>query len=326
MSTSPTAFGDRLFLSARSLWLQHVAGLAARQLGEAEIPCILLKGPAIAGWLYDEDEVRLYSDIDLLVRPVDFDRAVEALAVLGYVHDRAGAASCEFGPNEKDLQGPNLVTIDLHRYLIGVSDPELCWEVLSRHVTPFRLRSGAEIDVLDVPARTMHLALHAAQDGPADTKAVEDLRRGLRRVESSDWRAAAAIAEQLGAMAAFAAGLRLVPAGAALAEQLSLPKVKTVEVAIRTASAPQEAIVFVRLAECHTFRAKSALVARKLFPTGAFLRSTSRLANHGPLGLLGARLWRPISLVPRFPPAYFAWRRARREAQQCAGKGSDSEE
>ena len=321
MSSSPARpLGRDAFLAARSLWLNRSAGIAAQRLAEAGIPCILLKGAVIATWLYDEGELRPYRDVDLLVPPSDAGRAVETLAELGYVHMRAGAERCEFGALEKELEGPDGVCIDLHHGLIGVSaPPERAWQVLSTHVAPFRLTPETEVSVLDVPARTMHLALHAAQDGPIVTKAIEDLRRGLKRVGADDWRAAAAIAKELGATPAFAAGLRLVPAGAVLAAELSLPQAMTVELAIRATSAPQEALVFVRLSE-RDMRGKLALVARKLFPTAAYLRSSSRLANRGFLGLVAARAWRLVSLLARLGPACSAWWRARRVTTEGADK------
>lgn len=309
---------DDLGLVARCLWLDGMAADAVRCLKAAGIPSILLKGAAIATWLYDDGAVRPYKDIDLLVPPADFERAVTALGGAGYSHWLSGASPFEFGPNELELVGPGGAVIDLHHRLIGVPDPpERCWDVLSRHLVPFLL-AGEEVQVLHPHARILHLALHAAQNGPVDRKAVADLQRGLERAAHEHWRAAAELAEELEAVPAFSAGLRLVPAGAAVAEELRLPRDMSVELALRTSSAPQDAFVFDRLSQPGGVRPKMALIGRKLFPTATFLRSQSPLARRGRLGLLLARILRIASLLARLGPAFVAWKRAHRQA--CGGR------
>ncbi len=156
----------------------------------------------------------------------------------------------------------------------------------------------------------MHLALHAAQNGLVDIKAIGDLERGLTNVTVDDWREAARLAEAIDATPAFAAGLRLSVRGSSLAEELDLPHRITVELVLRTASAPQESIFFERLSGTQGVQRKVALFARKLFPTSIFLRTISPAARHGSFALLWARLWYPVSLVARLPSAFLAWRRA----------------
>ncbi len=86
----------------------------------------------------------------------------------------------------------------------------------------------------------------------------------------------------------------------------------TVELALRTRSAPQEAIFFERLAEGQGAVAKAALVARKLFPTTAFLRANAVGAHRSRLGLFRAWLRHSVSLATHLGPAFVAWCRARR--------------
>ena len=298
---------------ARSLLLDQAAVTAVGHLAAAGVPSILLKGAAIATWLYDEGELRPYGDIDLLVRGAQFETATELLAELGYTYPLLGAHPAELGPKERELRGPNGVWIDLHHGLIGVpAPPHQLWDTLAQHTVALTLSGGSDVRVLDRPARAMHLALHAAQDGLIDLKALADLGRGVTKVGRDEWQAAAKLAEELGATEAFSAGLRLVPAGAALAEELALPRRMSVELALRTRSDPQDAIFFVRLAETSGARAKAALVARKLFPTTVYLRANSALAVRGRFGLAVTRLGRLLSLAKRLGPAFAAWRRARR--------------
>lgn len=312
-AVGPIASRHDVVLAARSLFLESQAGIVVRHLRDWGVPSILLKGPAIATWLYDEEEFRPFGDIDLLVSPGQFDEAIEVLAQAGYVHRLIGAASAELGPKERELVGPLNDCIDLHSGLIGMLGPaEYCWDRLMSHTVTFGLRSGVEVRVLDVPARTMHLALHAAQNGPIDGKAVADLRRGLNRVGREVWAEAAELAAELEAVDAFAAGLRLLSEGRLLADELSLPRRMTVELVLRTRSATQQAIFFERLGEAQGIQAKVSLVARKIVPTPALLRANSARARRSRLGLVCGWAYRPLSLIAHFPSALIAWYRARR--------------
>lgn len=290
--------------------MELAAADACRHLTGAGIGVIVLKGPAIARWLYDPDP-RYWCDVDLLVPAADFHRSHKALAELGYTNRFDGLAPWEVGPYEHELLGQNGVCIDLHHRLIGVPDPpERCWDVLSQRTVPFRLATGAEVRVLDIPARTMHLALHAAQDGPIKAKAIEDLSRGLAQLSDQDWRAALQVADELGAIPAFAAGLRIIPSGRQLADELLLPECTDVELALRSRSAPRESIFFDRLVRTAGVKGRAALVVRKLWPTRAFLTANSSDALRGGWGLLRARLRRSGSLLRRGGPALAAWWRA----------------
>lgn len=310
----PTVATPEIVLVAQSLLLDQVAGDAVAHLDEAGVPSILLKGAVIATWLYGDGHVRPYSDVDLLVAPSQFERAKEVLAELGYVHRLTGAHPGEFGPKEQELFGPRGTCIDLHHGLIGLDAPaERNWEILARRTTPFRLLPAVDVKVLDVPARAMHLALHAAQNGPVDIKAIADLERGLDKVERDGWRDAAELAAQLGGSEAFAAGLRLVPAGQALADELSLTRRMTVELALRTRSAPQDAIFFERLAGTPGLCRRAGLLFRKVFPTATFVRANSPRVSG--LGLVRARAVHVASLAGRLAPAILAWRRARQTAR-----------
>lgn len=55
-----------------------------QHLGARGIPVIAQKGPALAHLLYGDSTIREFGDLDLLVRPTDVPRAVEALPELGY--------------------------------------------------------------------------------------------------------------------------------------------------------------------------------------------------------------------------------------------------
>jgi hypothetical protein len=304
-----------------SLWLDTEAGKAVECLEREGIPAILLKGAVIATWLYDDGTPRSYSDVDLLVPPAEFDRAAGVLGQLGYEPNLELADPYEADRNERVLVNGHGTHIDLHRYLVG-TPADRCWEVLSRHTVPFGL-VGRTVTALDLAARTMHLATHAAQDGPGDAKAISDLDRGLRRLPVDLWRDAADVARELGALAAFAAGLRLIPDGAALVASLGLSEHMSVELSLRVRSAPLEALFFERLRAAPGLRRKAALVGHKLFPSATYVRANSELARRGPLGLAAARLLRPLSLLGRVPPALTAWWRAREAGHEPRRQGRE---
>ena len=309
--SAEAAVRPELHAAARSLRLDREAAAAVEHLRSAGIRSILLKGAAIATWLYDDGVLRPYIDIDLLVSPAQFEGATKALADLGYRPLMTGADPAELGPKELDLIGPTNVCIDLHHGLLGASAPPgQCWEVLASRTATMRV-GGTQVEVLDVPARSMHLALHAAQNGPVDVKALADLERGLAKVSRADWKEAARVAEGIGATEAFAAGLRLVPAGRTLADEFGLTHRMTVELALRTRSVTQDALFFERFAEAHGPLRKGALLARKLFPTSVTLRANSALARRGRLGTFCARLLHPFQLAVRFIPAFFDWAQAK---------------
>jgi hypothetical protein len=191
----------------------------------------------------------------------------------------------------------------------------LCWEVLSRHTVSFVV-AGGSVEVLDLAARTAHLALHVAQGGREDAKALADLERGLDQLGTEDWRAAAEVARELDAVAPFVAGLSLCPAGAALVATLALPRDRNLELEVRTMGAPPEALFFVRLAAAPGVRAKVALVARKAWPTPAFLRANYALAGRGRLGRAAVRARRPVELIARGTPALVKCLQARTRLQR----------
>lgn len=302
-----------LLAVARSLLLDREAASVVTHLQEVGVPSILLKGAAIATWLYNDGSPRPYCDIDILVSPSNLQTALDTLARLGYTQRVRGAHPAEVGPKEVELVGPTNMTVDLHHGLLGATAPsEQCWDVLAEQTVLMKLGATAEVQILNVPARAMHLALHAAQNGPIDVKAIRDLERGLAAVDMNSWEQAVSIAKRIGAEQAFAAGLRLVPAGRTLADHLSLTRSMTVELAVRTRSVTQDALFFERLTRTHGPWEKTALLLRKCFPTAATMRANSALARRGSLGLFCAWIGHPFSLARRFGPAIREWSCARR--------------
>ena len=83
------ARGKRLAPAIATLQLDLLAAEVAGAFGERGIRVILLKGPALAAWLY-EDAFRGYGDVDLLLEEGRMGDAEEALAELGFRYGQPG--------------------------------------------------------------------------------------------------------------------------------------------------------------------------------------------------------------------------------------------
>ena len=297
---------NRLALAtARRLTLEGTAARVARAMKEADVRCLLLKGPTLSD-LYDG--VRHYSDIDLLVAPETMRTAEGALLELGFVLR-------DDDPHSR-IWWREGVDVDLHSALVGVqASSARLWEVLGAE-TEVQIVGGERVEVLNGPARALHVVLHAAQHGLQEQKPREDLRRALERVPETTWAETARLALALDAQAAFWTGLSMEPAGRELQAKLELEKGPSrTETELRASTAPPTAVGLLRLAETPGLGAKLKLIWREAFPSSAYLRTWSPLARRGRVGLALAHVWRPIWILIRLGPALAAIMRARRAAR-----------
>jgi hypothetical protein len=302
--------------TVRSLEVDHVTAELVDALRAEGAECVLLKGPVLASWLYADGSARPYVDTDLLVSPHGFQVAQRTLAKLGfstYVDDSDTPGWRQAAHHwTRAVDGAN---VDLHRTLIGVgvADGEL-WAVLSADTEAMPLQ-GREVQTLSPPARALHLALHAAQHGSRSGKHLEDLERGLELIEPGVWISACALADRLSATGAFAAGLRLSQAGARLADELALPHDRSIETALLAGRPVAGALGWHYLASARGLDARLRIVARKTIPTKRFIRAWSPMARRGPVGLAAAYLVRPVWILGRALPGFWAWQKARRSSR-----------
>lgn len=295
-------------LTAWALYIDRLTAELADAFGASGITCILLKGPAIARWLYDDGSVRSYSDCDLLVSPGQVPAAQGVLRELGF-RDIASPLGHPWLDSHEWQRDEHHV--DLHATLIGIrASPQQVWDVLSAN-TETLMVGGAAVRVLGVPARALHVVLHAAQHGPREPHPLEDLRRACDVVSEQTWVEVAVLAERLQATEAFATGLRLLPAGAAIAGRLGLASARSADATLRLEPVPL-ALALEYLACTPGLGARLRIVMSELFPTVAFMRWWSPLARRGPIGLAAAYCWRPLWLLARLGPGLVAWRQARR--------------
>ena len=312
MAAAPALARRALTNTARSLVVDVVTAEVVGAFRRAGIHCLLLKGPSLARWLYPDGAVRAYVDTDLLVAPGSIHAAERVLRGLGFT---ARLEPCDTPgwqrPSREWLRATDGANVDLHRSLagLGVDGSEL-WRAVLRDADRIWV-GGEEVETLGVYARTLHLALHAAQHGPRAPVALEDLRRALAVLDDETWTAAAGLATALQARGSLAAGLRLLPDGAALAVRLQLPE-PSLEAALLASGPPSAAMALVQFGTVPSAGGRIRFILRKLVPTPRYLRVWSPLARHGLVGLLLAYVWRPLWLVRQAPAGLRAWQGARR--------------
>jgi Uncharacterised nucleotidyltransferase len=304
-----------LLQASVELALEGVTARTTAALRDASVRSIVLKGPALAAWLYS-GEPRAYSDVDLLIRRHDRDAAESVLEELGFVRVAIDVLPHDRPHHARTWIARGGAAVDLHHTLVGVgASSDIVWGVLTAQ-TDWMQIGDRQIEVLSLPGRALVVALHAAQHGTDAEGPLEDLARVLDLLSLEEWRIVSQMAEKLEALSALSAGLRLLPRGSSLATQLALPETTSVETVLRSASAPTMSLGFDWLSKTHGFRRRTTFVTRKIFPHRAFMCAWTPLARRGRLGLAAAYLWRVTSLTARAAPAYIAWRKAQRAARR----------
>jgi Uncharacterised nucleotidyltransferase len=318
----PLSRASAVQTAALVLHVDRVTAEVITAMREAGIRALLLKGPSIAAWLYGDGAARRYADSDLMVAPGSYRRAGQLLRELGF----HSVGYSWHRDSQTWLRRSDSSNVDLHRSLIGAfAPPDTVWHELAARTGTLRV-GGIDVEVLDLPERAVHVALHAAQHGD-NVGTLEDLARALRVADEGVWREASDRARRIDALPAFAAGLRLDPEGVRLAERLRLPAERPTSVALRADSDITVALGVESLASERSLRARARLLLRALLPPPLYVRrwSTTHMSRwpaavrRSRLGLWLAYVWRPIWIVLRLPKAIAAVRRARRgEAQPKA--------
>lgn len=303
--------------AVRSLQLDVTAAEVGAALAEADVSCILVRGPSLARWLYPQNQNRNYVDVDLLVSPDRFATAERALESLGFAHVPTMMQRSDDRPVHARTwyREADSAAVDLHRTIIGAraSDADV-WDTLSRETESIQV-GGKQLEGLNATATALVVALHVAQHGRQTLKPVNDLRQALERLSKATWADAARLAQQLDATESFGVGLRLLPAGKSLADDLEVPVTLTAEGMLRSRTPPPTALGFEWLTHVPGIRAKARLVAGKLVPDAEFMRAWSPLARRGMIGLALGYLWRPFWLACHAPSGFVAWVDARRKAR-----------
>jgi hypothetical protein len=307
----------RLLAAARTLGVDALSAEAIGALEAAGVRSILLKGPALARWLYRDGALREYDDCDLLVDPAQIALAATSLRDLGFqpLMDPTDAYMAAMAPRHAvcwTRGGRHDDIVDIHDCLFGVhADKDAVWRELSAG-TEYVAVGGVGAEVLDAPRRAVVVALHAAANGSGGARSLEDLRRALSLVDEAVWLEAARVAERIDAEESFAAGLRLLPEGRELAGRLGMRAPASAEVLLHARTVPHGALFLEALRSAECMRERSRLLARALVPSRRYMRALSPLARRGRVGLGAAYAVRLVARVVTVLPALRAIRLARR--------------
>lgn len=307
---------ERVEIATQNIRVEAAAAEVLRAFAAGGVEGILLKGPAIGRWLYSDAEPRSYRDCDLLIGSSHAEAAAETLAAVGFerIFDQSRMPPWWREHAGDWWRADDGVVVDLHRTLAGVGvDDDTAWALLSLATDTMPV-AGHPSRVLGVPARALHIALHAAQHGVGFHQPMVDLERALEQVGDPTWRAAAELAAKLEATAAFAVGLRLKARGRDLVARLELSAQGSVEATLRATTPPPVALGFEQLAQADGLLRKAEIVCRKFVPPAAFVRRWHPMASRGRLGLVRGYLWRPFWILRNTPRAARAWLRARRDS------------
>jgi Uncharacterised nucleotidyltransferase len=308
--------------AGRELALGHLAVQAetiraVSAIRDARIAYLLLKGIGLDLWLYPDAARPVSRDIDVLIAPEQFELACETVRALGTIVDghqrglRKPVPEVRFVP---DARGG--VPIELHRSFHFVHAPVTrCWTLLTADKEQIEV-AGTPIDVPSVPARACLLALHATYHGPAGEWAIEDLRRALGVVSIDDWRRAASLSCELGASAAFASGLRLLPAGAEVADTLELAPADDPALRLHARSANPPTFRMLGYATQRPLLGLARLLGAELIPSADRMRTWYPLARRGRGGLAAAHAARVGRLGLTTPRLLASWREARSAARR----------
>jgi Uncharacterised nucleotidyltransferase len=299
-----------------NLRVDAAIGEVVEALRREHIDSLVLKGPTFADW-YPPESDRIYVDGDIWVAPADVSAAEAALAELGFVatldarlpgwweeHASSWARARDGGK------------IDLHRKLQGAgAEPERVWAALWAAREPITIGASSALR-LSESGRALYATLHATHHGALDVRGLMHLQAALDNVADAVWTEALTLAVEAGALEAFATGLRLLPAGAALASRISVPDARSVTTTLLASTPPPVALGFDQLAAAHWPRRFEILV-RKAVPPPGFIRHWWHPAASSRRMLAVGYLYRPIWLLARAPTGYRAWRRARKRTESA---------
>lgn len=283
---------------------------------EAGVPNILLKGPTVARWLYEEEHQRPYGDTDLLVDPAAIELARKTLHELGFRSHFRPRRHAGIEPPHADTWTRAPHVVDLHSALPGATgDRRSAWEVLYSEAPELKV-GGRTVRGLARRALLVQLALHAAHHGTSMKHPVIDLRCALARCAPHEWSAAAMLAADISASEAFARGLSLLPEGRSVLGRIGMEPREWVGPSDPRGGPPLTE-GFARVAAAPSARTRLAIIVDELFPTREFLWWWTPIARRSRRGLAMAYLWRPLYLMWQLARAVRARRRSH-AGRDCA--------
>ncbi len=213
----------RLSYQVNALRCNHRAGCAAEivdAFAASGVPAIAIKGPVLAIAAYGDVAMRVFGDLDFMVRPSDLPRAVKALEQVGYSSEayRADVVESGFFPDVTLGLSREGSVVDLHwrlspRHFPFAPDGEQIW---NRSVEMELL--GRRVRVLGPADTILFQACHGSKHGWMTLAQICDFAHVLATAKPIDWSSVLDDARR-------ARSLRMLLLGVELADSLSLCEV-----------------------------------------------------------------------------------------------------
>lgn len=176
---------ERAYLMGLGRHLRALADLNqfGTLLTEAGIPWLTFKGPVLAELVYPRADLRSYGDLDLLIPPSHFGRAVQVLEERGLeLLDRNWDLILAEQRGQLHLVLPFGTTADLHWHLLNRASIRSSLSIATEEVIERaqRVHLGAtEVLTLDPVDTLLHLCVHTALSGGDRLLWFKDIERTI---------------------------------------------------------------------------------------------------------------------------------------------------
>jgi hypothetical protein len=155
---------DHATMLSSNLVLERLLLEVTATLGTAGVDAYVLKGPALARLLYPDPSIRLFGDLDLLIRSEDYDQACKALTSAGYERQYWGPRP---GWDERFTKGTIFRSddgceLDIHRTLaLGPYGLRIVLDDVFANPVTFRI-AHRDVLALAPEIRFLHGCFHTA--------------------------------------------------------------------------------------------------------------------------------------------------------------------
>jgi hypothetical protein len=147
------------------------------------LPFLVLKGPVLSEHLYPSPDLRTYEDLDLLIPPGSFERAVDALRRSGsLLLDRNWALTRSDTRGQLHLQLPMGTLADVHWHLLNRENVREGFAIRTDDLFERRREirvADRVLATLDAVDTLLHVALHASLSGGDRLVWLKDIERVL---------------------------------------------------------------------------------------------------------------------------------------------------
>jgi hypothetical protein len=169
--------------------LEDLSTIAA-VFGQAGVDTLVIKGPVLAEHHYPSADLRTYDDLDLVVRPADFETAIDALEGSGFeLVDRNWELIRGEARAQLHLRLPLGTLADVHWSLLNrgsVRDTfDVPTEQLFANARTLTI-AGRQVRTLDEADTLLHLGVHATLSGGDRLIWSKDIERAIG-VDRPDW-------------------------------------------------------------------------------------------------------------------------------------------